>query len=239
MICRACLRAAIRPRPRNPSSPTTAHHRRLLTTTSPHQNATPISLNTATQTASRQGSSTAPHTPPSATSTSAAQPFSEPLTPAPSPSVKAEAAAKKKKKVAAPLVKSSVVAGTPLKGLNFLKEKADPVALPDDAYPEWLWTILSRQEKVAEGAGAGDLFSKSKKQRRLAAKRLRKEQAMNPEMLVPKIPIYEQTIDLPSASDGSLGAAVSAARAREELTKAMRDKRRAGIKEANFLKAMG
>jgi|TARA_R110002003_G_scaffold126_48_gene11835 large subunit ribosomal protein L54 len=61
---------------------------------------------------------------------------------------------------------------------------------------------------------------------------------MNPGMLVPKVPIYEQTIDLP-AGDGSLPGAVKAAEARDELTKAMRDKRRATIKEANFLKAMG
>jgi large subunit ribosomal protein L54 len=61
---------------------------------------------------------------------------------------------------------------------------------------------------------------------------------MNPEMLVPKVPIYEQTVDLPRG-DGSLKGAVEAAEAREELTKAMRDKRRAGIKEKNFLKAMG
>jgi hypothetical protein len=46
----------------------------------------------------------------------------------------------------------------PLKGLNFEKNKQDPVALPDDEYPEWLWTILMRQEKTAEGAGMGDLF---------------------------------------------------------------------------------
>lgn len=61
---------------------------------------------------------------------------------------------------------------------------------------------------------------------------------MNPELLTPKIPIYEQTIDLP-AGNGSLDGAVEAAAARAELTKAMRNKRRAGIKEGNFLKAMG
>ena len=81
-------------------------------------------------------------------------------------------------------------------------------------------------------------LAKSKKQRRLAAKRLRKEQLANPELLVPKVPIYEQTIDLP-AGDGTLEGAVKAASAREDLTKAMRNKRRATIKEANFLKAMG
>jgi large subunit ribosomal protein L54 len=61
---------------------------------------------------------------------------------------------------------------------------------------------------------------------------------MNPELLVPKVPIYEQTVDLP-AGDGSLAGAVEAANARDELTKAMRNKRKAIIKEANFLKAMG
>jgi large subunit ribosomal protein L54 len=80
--------------------------------------------------------------------------------------------------------------------------------------------------------------AKSKKQRRVAAKRLRKEQSMNPELLVPKVPLYEQTIDLPRG-DGSLGGAREAKQRREELTKAMRGKRKEGIKEGNFLKAMG
>jgi large subunit ribosomal protein L54 len=71
--------------------------------------------------------------------------------------LKAAASEAAKKKVT-PLVKSSIPAGTPLKGLNFEKNKQDPVALPDDEYPEWLWTILQRQEKTAEGAGMGDLF---------------------------------------------------------------------------------
>ncbi|CAO2656901.1 Nn.00g057040.m01.CDS01 [Neocucurbitaria sp. VM-36] len=233
MICRNCLRAASRTRV--PSS-TIRQSQRFLTTSSAFQNAAPVSATTATQTAPRQGNSTSSHTPPTATSTSAAQPFSEPLTPAASPDLKAQAAKVAEKK-ATPLVKSSIPAGQRLKGLNFLKNAEDPVALPDDEYPSWLWTILDRQEQKAE-AGAGDLFSKSKKQRRLAAKRLRKEQAMNPELLAPKVPLYEQTIDLP-AGDGSLQGAVKAADAREELTKAMRNKRRATIKEANFLKAMG
>ncbi|KAF1942634.1 hypothetical protein EJ02DRAFT_402218 [Clathrospora elynae] len=234
MICRNCLRVASRTRIIN--APINSRSQRCLTTTPSFQNATPISANTATQAAGRQGDSTSSHTPPTARSTSAAQPFSEPLTPAASPDLKAQAAKAAEKK-ATPLVKSSIPAGQPLKGLNFLKNNTDPVALADDEYPSWLWTILDRQEKKAD-AGAGDLFSKSKKQRRLAAKRLRKEQAMNPEMLIPKVPIYEQTIDLP-AGDGSLQGAVQAADAREELTKAMRNKRRETIKEANFLKAMG
>ena len=61
-----------------------------------------------------------------------------------------------------PLVKSSIAAGQPLKGLNFLKNAQDPVARPDDEYPPWLWTLLARQEKTAEGAAAGDLFCETR-----------------------------------------------------------------------------
>ncbi|KAF2850761.1 hypothetical protein T440DRAFT_450041 [Plenodomus tracheiphilus IPT5] len=229
MICRSCLRAASRTQ--KPFSPPSLrqHSQRFFSTS-------PRTLSASSPTPSRQGTSTSAHNPPTATSTSAAQPLSAPLTPAADPALKAQAADQAKKKPAV-LVKSSIPAGQPLKGLNFLKNAQDPIALADEEYPEWLWGILERQEKKDEG-GMGDLFSKSKKQRRLAAKRLRKEQAMNPGMLVPKIPIYEQTIDLP-AGDGSLAGAVAAQDAREELTKAMRDKRRATIKETNFLKAMG
>jgi large subunit ribosomal protein L54 len=130
MICRNCLRAASRART------SIAQPQRFLTTSSRLANATP---------------------PPSTTATTSAQPLSDPLTPAAPGSLKAAASEAAKKK-ATPLVKSSIAAGTPLKGLNFEKNKQDPVALPDDEYPEWLWTILQRQEKTAEGAGMGDLF---------------------------------------------------------------------------------
>jgi large subunit ribosomal protein L54 len=53
-----------------------------------------------------------------------------------------------------------------------------------------------------------------------------------------RIPVHEQTIDLPSG-DGTLKGALAASQARNKLTKAMRENRRAKIKEANFLKAMG
>jgi large subunit ribosomal protein L54 len=79
--------------------------------------------------------------------------------------------------------------------------------------------------------------AKSKKQRRIAAKKLRKQQLLHPEMLVPKIPIYEQSIDLP-AGDGSVQGSMDAGKARQELTKAMRAKRRSQIKEDNFLREM-
>jgi len=80
--------------------------------------------------------------------------------------------------------------------------------------------------------------AKSKKQRRLAAKKLRKQVLLNPDSLAPKVPLYEQSVDLP-AGDGTPQGALQAQAARDELTKAMRAKRRGIIKEANFLRAMG
>lgn len=92
---------------------------------------------------------------------------------------------------------------------------------------------------VAERKGLTCLrAAKSKKQRRLAAKKLRKQALLHPESLVPKVPLYEQSVDLP-AGDGTVDGALQAQMAREELTKAMRAKRRSVIKEANFLRAMG
>jgi len=71
----------------------------------------------------------------------------------------------------------------------------------------------------------------------MAAKRQRKNESMNPELAEKKIPIYEQSIDLP-AGDGTPQGAIEALGARDQLTKAMRGKRRRDIKEANFLKSM-
>ncbi|KAF2187745.1 hypothetical protein K469DRAFT_628687 [Zopfia rhizophila CBS 207.26] len=228
MICRNCLRTATRSHVPSPTAEL-ASATRFLSTTAVNRNVNPITTSTATTTAPRQGTLTSSHTLPPATSTSAAQPFSEPITSSPkTPSEPSKPST---------LIMSSVPAGTPLRGLNFLKNQSDPIAMEDHEYPAWLWDILKKQEKKAESGKEGDLFSKSKKQRRLAAKRLRKEQLANPDLLVPKVPIYEQTIDLPSG-DGSVQGAVKAQGAREELTKAMRVKRRGAIKEANFLKAM-
>lgn len=53
---------------------------------------------------------------------------------------------------------SSVPAGTPLKGLNFLKNKDDPVALEDHEYPSWLWDVLKKESKTADDKAEGDLF---------------------------------------------------------------------------------
>ncbi|KAK2629481.1 hypothetical protein QTJ16_000301 [Diplocarpon rosae] len=181
--------------------------------------------------------STATPTPP-ATSTNAAQNFSTPLTPPPSTIAKPE---KPKAKFVPPV--SSVPAGTPLKGLNYMKGRDDPVALPEEDYPEWLWGVLDKRVGEGEEAdGEGDEFSKSAKLRRKAAKRARKLEAMRraaglaaPEI---KIPLTKQSIDLPSNEDATLRGALYADSKRQELRGAMRRERRKSIKESNYLKGM-
>lgn len=42
-------------------------------------------------------------------------------------------------------------AGTTLKGLNYFKNKPDPVAMEDSEYPEWLWTLLDERKGKVEG----------------------------------------------------------------------------------------
>jgi large subunit ribosomal protein L54 len=74
--------------------------------------------------------------PPAAVSTSAAQPFSTPMTPAP-PIAKEKPASTKVSEI-----NSIVPAGTVLKGLGYLKNKDPPVALEDHEYPSWLWSLL-------------------------------------------------------------------------------------------------
>lgn len=54
----------------------------------------------------------------------------------------------------------------------------------------------------------------------------------------PKIPIQKQSIDLPWNESGSVQGAFEAAEKREELRRAMRQERRAKIKETNYLKSM-
>ncbi|KAI9838622.1 MAG: hypothetical protein M1819_004936 [Sarea resinae] len=247
MICRRCLQRAsarntlqssvqtvheITTSAAGPHRITTFPQPRFLSTSS-HRTAEAISSNAATQAKARQTSPTSPEGPPSATSTSVAQPFSTPLTPSPA------AQGVKSTKARAPAVPvSSVPAGAVLRGLNYLKNKTDPIALEDSEYPSWLWSVLAEKKGAQDGdADAGDLFSKSKKQRRLAAKRLRKQALLHPESFAPKIPLQEQSIDLP-AGDGSVKGAVEALESREELTRAMRAKRRGSIKEDNFLRSM-
>jgi large subunit ribosomal protein L54 len=60
----------------------------------------------------------------------------------------------------------------------------------------------------------------------------------NMEALAPKIPITQQSIDLPANEEGTVVGAMEAETKREELRSAMRRERRNKIKEANYLKGM-
>jgi large subunit ribosomal protein L54 len=53
-----------------------------------------------------------------------------------------------------------VPAGTVLKGLNFYKDKQDPVALADEEYPAWLWRVLDIKGGSEGGVKVdeGDLY---------------------------------------------------------------------------------
>jgi large subunit ribosomal protein L54 len=133
-------------------------------TTSCIRAATSISVNHATGSAPRQGSPDASHNPPAATSTSAAQPFSTPLTPSPeNAGIDSHPQAATDKKLR--MIQSSVPAGTPLHGLNFTKGQSDPVAKADDEYPSWLWNILgdlhAGEGMDDDGDGPGDLFGRA------------------------------------------------------------------------------
>lgn len=66
---------------------------------------------------------------------------------------------------------SSCQAGTVLTGLSVIKDQPDPVALPDDQYPAWLWTILDdsatklEKDKKLGQADAGSVDFKLEKKR--------------------------------------------------------------------------
>ncbi|TRX96579.1 hypothetical protein FHL15_002481 [Xylaria flabelliformis] len=218
MICRRCLQRASALR-----TPRAAPNTSISWSLPVRNSSRPIS-----STATRPSAAAAP-----ATATSTIPPLSTPL-------ADSEGGA-----TAAKESLSSCPEGTILKGLNYFKNKTDPVALADDAYPEWLWKCLEVQQKTEEGESddAGDEFSKSKKQRRLAAKRQRTTEAKmlaegNLEALAPKIPLQHQSINLPANESSTIEGAVAAHDAREDLRRAMRRERKAKIKESNYLKSM-
>ena len=79
--------------------------------------------------------------------------------------------------------------------------------------------------------------AKSKKQRRLASKAARAlKTGSNAIPHTVKVPLEEQSIDLPAGM--GLQEGIQAQGAREELNGAMRKARRKKIKENNFLKGM-
>ena len=150
MICTRCLTRLSR---RTTTIPTTTTATATATATLARRPySTPTTTETSTTATPRSASGS-----PSATSKPAvAQPFSTPLTPAGSKTTSS------KPTTSAPKIQSSVPAGTVLKGLNFYKDKQDPVAMSDEEYPAWLWGVLDKSSggKGAEGAGVdeGDLY---------------------------------------------------------------------------------
>lgn len=91
------------------------------------------------------------------------------------------------------------------------------------------------------------LPAKSKKQRRLAAKKKQQHEAKllasgDVEALAPKIPLQQQSINLPDGQGegepGGVEGSVLAAQKREELRRAMRRERKVKIKEVNYLKTL-
>ncbi|KAI1813253.1 mitochondrial ribosomal protein L37-domain-containing protein [Poronia punctata] len=220
MICRSCLQRASALSARTARAATAAP--RTLNWSLPIRSLRPISSTSV----SRQSATTATAT--------------VNVTSAPSDTPTEDAAAAGEKKQL-----SSCVEGTPLFGLSYFKNGQDPLALADEAYPEWLWRCLDVAKRAEEGDGedGGDEFSKSKKQRKLAMKRQRAAEAKllaagDIEALAPKIPLHQQTINLPANEEGTPEGAVAARNTREELRRSMRRERKAKIKESNYLKSM-
>lgn len=52
---------------------------------------------------------------------------------------------------------SSLLAGTVMKGLNYMKNKPEIVALEDHEYPDWLWTLLDDKAKKSSESGGVDV----------------------------------------------------------------------------------
>ncbi|KEF63308.1 uncharacterized protein A1O9_01285 [Exophiala aquamarina CBS 119918] len=133
------------------------------------------------------------------------------------------------KKIRAPKnLKSSVAAGTELKGLGFTKAKPVIKAMEDHEYPDWLWTLLDGNSKAGEPSV--DLAAMTKKQRL----RYDKAQERLRNNIPVEIPLHEQSKDLTGPSDD----AITSLQRRQEVTKSARVANRKNIRETNFLKSM-
>ncbi|KIW41943.1 uncharacterized protein PV06_05538 [Exophiala oligosperma] len=158
------------------------------------------------------------------------QPLSEPHTPSTSSAKSGTGPSSTQgvasKKPARP--KSSVAGGAELKGLGYTKAQPKIMALEDDEYPDWLWTLLD-DKKMAPGETV-DVSAMTKKQRA----RYEKKQARLLESIPKTIPVHEQSKDITGPEDD----AVTSLERRHEITKSARAARRRGIRESNFLKSM-
>ncbi|KAL3455262.1 mitochondrial ribosomal protein L37-domain-containing protein [Aspergillus heterothallicus] len=136
---------------------------------------------------------------------------------------------------------SSVEAGRTLLGLNYFKNKPDVLAMEDEEYPEWLWTLLDNPNKEAKKGGV-DPSTLNKKQR----KRYEKKMAARAATLPPQIPVHHQATDLTpadynraeKASGDLLNEAADSLEKRSKITKSARLARRKAIREDNFLRGL-
>ncbi|KAF3938302.1 hypothetical protein ABW19_dt0208266 [Dactylella cylindrospora] len=134
-------------------------------------------------------------------------------------------------------ITSSVAAGTTLKGINYIKKLSDPLALPDEEYPPWLWKVLEdRRPQLTStpqisAEDAADLYGKSKARRRQAQKRIAAKEAAGTSTIA--VPADHRTEDMPFETYEESHQAIM------EAKKAARARRRAAIKEKNFLGQLG
>ncbi|KAL2814962.1 mitochondrial ribosomal protein L37-domain-containing protein [Aspergillus granulosus] len=136
---------------------------------------------------------------------------------------------------------SSCEAGKRLLGLNYFKNKPDILAMEDEEYPEWLWTLLDNPNKEAKKGGV-DPSTLNKKQR----KRYEKKMAARAATLPPQIPVHHQATDLtpadynrPEKTSGDLlDEAADGQEKRSQVTKSARLARRKAIREDNFLRGL-
>ncbi|KAL8716906.1 MAG: hypothetical protein Q9181_008382 [Wetmoreana brouardii] len=230
MICRTCRRtllsriSSLQPSPTHLSRP----FQRTVATVPSTKNAAPSTPPSSVST---------DRTPPPATSSatpSANQPFSEPFFPSTTSAKTAPIApSSPKPNAAAPRkLTSSVPGGTPLSSLTYVKQPLKPLlALEDSEYPPWLWNLVADPNAPKSTvAGGVDLSSMSKKSR---AKYERKQAKLMASMEKP-VPVHEQSRDLTGKGEGAFEHAAKM----KELTQSMREARRKGIREANFLRSM-
>ncbi|EFR02186.1 hypothetical protein MGYG_05189 [Nannizzia gypsea CBS 118893] len=177
-----------------------------------------------------------------------AQRFYSAAAPEPAPTAPPAAADQAVPKAAPKTAKvvSSVPAGTKLAGLNYEKNKQDPIALEDHEYPDWLWTLLDKSAKKSEaGAGSVDVSTMNKKARRKHEKKMAALAASLPRT----IPVHEQATDITPAEYNAATAtgeapadhievATAGLATRSEITKSARNARRKAIKESNFLRGL-
>ncbi|KAI5306721.1 Sulfate permease 2 [Ascosphaera pollenicola] len=135
---------------------------------------------------------------------------------------------------------STVPAGTPLKGINYFANKPDPVALPDEEYPNWLWNLVLDHKVASTTANGVNIAEMTKKQRKRHMKKMAALAAEQPKI----IPLHEQSIDITPADipltteAEALKAAAESLEQRTDIRKSARAARRKAIREANFLRGM-